>query len=460
MPTLSMLERLQRDLVRHGLFPLQERLKHHTTLADLRTLNASQWWPAGQLAAYRQAALTELLTEIAAHVPYYRELFARLGLDPADLRVDSLSDLPLLDKATIRANAEGLRSPRHPDMQRSNTGGSTGAPLKFWLTRERVSHDVAAKLRSFEWWDVTFGDRELVVWGAPHELGRQDRIRNLRDRLFRSALMPAFNMGDVQLQAYCETIRRKRPRILFGYPSAITLIAEHAARHQIDLSQIGVSVVFVTAEQLYPHQRNAITEAFGCPVANGYGARDAGFIAHECPHGNLHITAEDIIVEIVDESGVPVAPGETGEIVTTHLRNRGYPLIRYRTGDLGHLDPNPCPCGRTLPVLGAVEGRSTDFLLAADGRRVHALGLIYVLRDRKEVREFQIHQPTTDRIEVRIDCGPDSARLAPRLGAEITAQFQKILGNIAVDIEWLSPLPRPKSGKFRYVTSDPGQAHA
>ena len=455
-----MLEHLKRNLVRHGLFPLQERLKHHTTLADLRTLKASQWWPAGQLAAYRQVGLSELLTEVTEHVPYYRDLFARLGLNPADVRVDSLSDLPLLDKATIRAHAEALRSPLYPDMQRSNTGGSTGEPLIFWLTHERVSHDVAAKLRSFEWWDVTFGDRELVVWGAPHELGRQDRIRNLRDRLFRSALMPAFNMGDAQLATYCETIRRKRPRVLFGYPSAITLIAEYAARQKIDLAHLGVSVVFVTAEQLYPHQRDTISEAFGCPVANGYGARDAGFIAHECPHGSLHITAEDIIVEIVDASGSPVAPGETGEIVTTHLRNRGYPLIRYRTGDLGRLDPNPCPCGRTLPVLGAVEGRSTDFLVTQDGRRVHALGLIYVLRDLAEVREFQIHQPTADRIEVRIDVGSDGAELTGTLGPTITAEFQKVLGDIAVEIEWLSPLPRPKSGKFRYVTSEPGKAHA
>ena len=455
-----MLEHLKRNLVRHGLFPLQERLKHHTTLADLRTLKASQWWPAGQLAAYRQVGLSELLTEVTEHVPYYRDLFARLGLNPADVRVDSLSDLPLLDKATIRAHAEALRSPLYPDMQRSNTGGSTGEPLIFWLTHERVSHDVAAKLRSFEWWDVTFGDRELVVWGAPHELGRQDRIRNLRDRLFRSALMPAFNMGDAQLATYCETIRRKRPRVLFGYPSAITLIAEYAARQKIDLAHLGVSVVFVTAEQLYPHQRDTISEAFGCPVANGYGARDAGFIAHECPHGNLHITAEDIIVEIVDDSGTPVPPGVTGEIVTTHLRNRGYPLIRYRTGDLGRLDPNPCPCGRTLPVLGAVEGRSTDFLVTQDGRRVHALGLIYVLRDLAEVREFQIHQPTADRIEVRIDGGPDGAELAGTLGPTITAEFQKVLGDITVEIEWLSPLPRPKSGKFRYVTSELGKAHA
>lgn len=450
----------QRHLVRHVLFPMQERLKHHTTLKVLRSLEKSQWWSPEQLAASQANALSDLLSEIGAHVPFYRERLAGLAIAPSHLRPSDLSQLPLLDKDTIRTHAQALFSDRRLPMQASNTGGSTGEPLRFFLTRERVSHDVAAKLRSFEWWNVTFGDREMVVWGAPHELGRQDHLRRLRDHLFRSRLLPAFDMGEASLARYCTALRRYRPRVVFGYPSAIALIAEYASAHDIALDDLGVAVVFVTAEQLYPHQRNAIANAFGCPVANGYGARDAGFIAHECPEGRLHITAEDILVEIVDANGQSCPPGEPGEIVTTHLRNRGYPLVRYRTGDLGRIHPEPCPCGRCLPVLAAVEGRSTDFVLTKDGRRVHALALIYILRELSGIREFQVVQMSRDRIGIRLDPLPASEDASASMDATLRTKFREVLGDVSVEIHRQTPIPRPASGKFRYVISEVTTGHA
>ncbi len=110
-----------------------------------------------------------------------------------------------------------------------------------------------------------------------------------------------------------------------------------------------MNVAFVTAEQLFPHQKRAIAEAFGCAVANGYGGRDLGFVAHECPDGGLHVTAEDILVEIVDEDGRVLPKGEKGEIVVTHFASGDFPFVRYRTGDMGTLSEWLCPCGRGLP---------------------------------------------------------------------------------------------------------------
>ena len=78
------------------------------------------------------------------------------------------------------------------------------------------------------------------------------------------------------------------------------------------MNDLGVQVAFVTAEKLYDDQRRDIARAFGCAVANGYGSREGGFIAHQCPAGGLHITAEDIIVEVVDEAGSPLDPGRPG----------------------------------------------------------------------------------------------------------------------------------------------------
>ncbi len=116
----------------------------------------------------------------------------------------------------------------------------------------------------------------------------------------------------------------------------------------------------------------------------------------------MHITAEDIIVETIGADGRPVAAGESGEIVVTHLASRDFPFIRYRTGDFGVLDTQLCACGRGLPLLREIQGRSTDFVVAADGTLMHGLALIYVIRDLPGIAAFKIIQETTALTRVQI----------------------------------------------------------
>lgn len=443
------------------LFPLQERLKRHATVRLRHAMEASQWWPRARIEALQLQRLRTLLCDAGQHVPYYRDLFARSGFDPGALRsVAGLQRLPCLTKALIRANSDALRADDAAPLARFNTGGSSGEPLIFFIGAERVSHDVAAKWRATRWWDVDIGDREIVVWGSPIELGAQDRLRALRDRLMRTELLPAFEMSEARVGAFIARIRARRPAMLFGYPSAIAHIALRAEDRGIRLDDLGVKVVFVTSERLYEHQRAAITRIFGCPVANGYGGRDAGFIAHECPAGGMHITAEDIVVEIVDPDGRALPPGEAGEIVVTHLATRDYPFIRYRTGDVGVLDDAPCPCGRGLPLLREVQGRTTDFVVAADGTVMHGLSLIYVVRDLPGVRAFKVVQESLalTRVYLVTDEGFD-----PACCARIVQGFRQRLGaGVEVVVERVAEIPAERSGKFRYIVSrvDAAQAPA
>ncbi len=164
-------------LVSSLVFPLQERLKSHDTVRVRREMERSQWLAPEALAALQLRRLQALLRAAGAEVPYYRDLFARLGFDPAGVRsVADLQVLPLLDKATIRAHTEALKRPGARGLARFNTGGSSGEPLIFFIGKERVSHDVAAKWRATRWWDVDIGDPEIVVWGSPIELGAQDQV--------------------------------------------------------------------------------------------------------------------------------------------------------------------------------------------------------------------------------------------------------------------------------------------
>jgi phenylacetate-CoA ligase len=270
---LGLYTRLAADV----LFPLQERLKGHNTISIRRSLEKSQWWPAERLRALQLERLQALLQHANEHVPYYRALFGRLQFDPRDVK--SLSDLqalPLLTKADIRADTNALKSDRAIGLARFNTGGSSGEPLVFFIGKERVTHDVAAKWRATRWWGVDIGDPEIVVWGSPIELGAQDRVRRLRDLVFRTQLLPAFEMSEDKLDAFVAAIRATRPKMLFGYPSALAHIARHAMARGMSMDALGIRVAFVTSERLYDDQRDTIERVFGCRVANGYGGRDAG----------------------------------------------------------------------------------------------------------------------------------------------------------------------------------------
>jgi len=439
-------------LVSGVLFPLHERLKGHSSVAALHAMERSQWLSAAELEKQQLIRLRAFLVQIGTHVPYFRELFRRLDFDP--LKTGSLLDLqrlPLQGKADIRANMERLKADNAGKLERFSTGGSSGEPLIFYRGSERVSHDVAAKWRATRWWNVDIGDPEIVVWGSPIELGSQDRIRLLRDKVLRTELLSAFEMSTANLLHFTQRIRQVKPRMVFGYPSSLSLLAEYAMANGYRLDNLGIRVVFVTSERLYDHQRKVIEKAFGAPVANGYGGRDAGFIAHECPHGGMHITAEDIVVEIVGEDGQVLPAREQGEIVITHLRTGDFPFVRYPTGDVGSLSEEVCGCGRGLPLLAEIDGRSTDFVTAVDGTVLHGLALIYVLRELPQVNAFRIVQESLTTISVQI---VTDASDTERLEQTITEQFRRRLGqSLVVNFDYVSTIEREASGKFRYVVS-------
>ncbi len=415
-------------------------------------MEAVQWWSPERIAELQVQRLREFLLDVGTHVPYYRDMFARLGFVPGDTRSASdLARLPLLTKPLIRAHTDALRHAHATGLARFNTGGSSGEPLVFYIGRRRVSHDVAAKWRATRWWGVDIGDPEIVVWGSPIELGKQDHIKQWRDRMLRTQLLPAFEMSEAKVDGFIATIRQVRPRMLFGYPSALTHIASHARKRGIAMDDLGIHVAFVTSERLYDDQRATISDVFGCKVANGYGGRDAGFIAHECPVGNMHLTADDIVVEIVNDKGEVQLPGTAGEIVVTHLSTHDFPFIRYRTGDIGVLGSAACKCGRGLPLLQDLQGRSTDFVVAADGTVMHGLSLIYILRDLPGIRAFKVVQES--RAFTRVLLVAEEGFLQASVDV-IEDGFKKRLGsNVIVDVRLVDDIPAEKSGKFRYIIS-------
>lgn len=440
-------------LIKNILFPVHELVKGHKTISCLSQLEQSQWYNQEQLHKLQSDKLKDLLTYAYMNVQYYRMLFDSKKIHPDSIKTpDGLKKIPFLTKDKISKNIEMLKSKNTKNLKQSCTGGSTGAPLIFYLGKKRISYDIAAKLRATRWWGVDLGDPEIVIWGSPVELTKQDFARRIRDKLFKTRLLSAFDMGEDRILEYLDIIRKFRPRHVFGYPSSIYVFSKYAKQKNIRLDNLGVKVIFCTAENLYDYQRELISEVFNAPVANGYGGRDTGFIAHECPEAHkMHITAESIIVEIIDHKGNSLPSGHRGEIVITNLDTHDFPFIRYKTGDIGILSEGTCSCGRGLPLLKNIEGRTTDFIITQDKRIIHGLSLIYVLREIHGIKEFKIIQEETDLFTVKIVKNPVFSYESE---AVIKKGFQKGLrANVKIKFIYLPKIEAEKSGKFRYVVS-------
>jgi phenylacetate-CoA ligase len=444
---------MKRWFIWNVIFRAHECAKKHATYRYLREMEIADRFSPTELDELQRRKLRDLIEYSYAHVPYWRTRMNQLGLKPLDIRGPAdLSLLPLMRKADARANREMLRSEIAGKMASFTTGGSTGDPLIFDLAKRRVASRVACRQRTSRWWGVSFGDPELAIWGSPVELTRQDAIRNIRDRFLATRLLSAFEMNDAVMSRYLDVLESGHYVQVFGYPSALYLLCLHARREKRNLRRLGVKVAFVTGEVLFPYQREVISETLSCPVANGYGGRDSALIAHECPQGGMHVLADAVILETVDSDGRPVPEGEPGEIVITDLYSHEAPFIRYATGDIATVSSRSCPCGRALPLLERIEGRSNDVIVAEDGRIINSLALIYAVREIEGIERFRITQktPTLFHIEL-VANGLYSTTTEERIRKN---WGQLLRSAVTVTFEYPAALPLERSGKFRHVISE------
>ena len=444
---------MHRWIIWNVLFRLHESLKGHETYRFLGEMERADRFSDGELEQWQRKKLRELIDYAYLHVPYIRKHMTAAGLKPADIcEPGDLRFLPLMRKADARANRAELKSDIAGKLSSFTTGGSTGDPLIFDLSKRRVASRVACRQRTSRWWGVSTGDQELAIWGSPVELKRQDSIRNFRDRFLATRLLSAFEMNEPTMSRYLDVLQGGKWRQVFGYPSALYLLCLHAQKEGRDLRSVGVKVAFVTGEVLFPYQREVISQTLCCPVANGYGGRDSALIAHECPQGGMHILADAVILETLDPQGRPVPAGEAGEIVITDLYSHEAPFIRYATGDIGVVSSRRCGCGRALPMLERVEGRSNDTVLAPDGRIINSLALIYAVREIPGVARFRIYQKSPDRFHMQIVKNADFSQASEERIRHGWTQLMR--APVTVTFEYLAELELERSGKFRHVISE------
>lgn len=423
-------------------------------MAYLKELTEIQSWPAEKIRELQWKKLHKLLSYAYEKVPYYQRMFKDIQAHPNDIQSEhDFARLPILTKDIIRNRLQELVDPSYSGKLIVNyTGGSTGRPLKFFSAKRKEAIQNAAKMRSRGWWGLKPGDKEVYLWGNPLESKERGVLRILKDRLINVVVLSAYDMSDSQMTEYVDFILRYKPDLIYGYATALFLLAGFI--HSEFTNGIGFSpkLVVSTAEVLQDYKREMIKKAFACPVANEYGAHDgAAVIAHECPEGRMHIASDQVYLEIVNGSrNVPL--GETGDVLVTNLESYGMPFIRYKIGDTGALSDTKCQCGLGFPIMKTVTGRVNDFIVLRNGKRIHASFLNSIMMKQNNLDRFKAVQHSLGNLEIMVCLRNGSDYLNE---GEIKRQIHDQLGieNIALNFKYVQNIPAEPSGKSLYFES-------
>lgn len=446
--------------IRHLFWPLMEKYKGNHVREYLSEMRQFQYQSAEEIESVKKEKLEKLLLHSVAHVPAYRPYAEELQISMQEASWDPtvfLKKFPILTKSDFNdKSADYLSAGVDKNSLISNqTGGSTGEPTRFYLDRFTVEHYEASRWRGLGWHDIHIGDPSVMIWGASIEINQLKRRKFIwKERFLKNRIiLSAYDLKEEQLNSYLEKIRRYKPKYLYGYASALFLLAEMIIRAGRSVN-LPLQAVVSTSETLHPHQREAIHEAFGCPVVNEYGARDGGIIGFECSEGQLHIPADNCHLEIVDlSSRLPLPNGQRGLLLVTDLNNLSMPRLRYELGDIASLSDQPCSCGVNLPILDRLEGRETDIFLSTGRSYVYGAFFNRLMLKLSSFRGFQMIQHEPNRMTVKLIKHPTSYQ--PHDEFKFIESIHTSLGaDLQITVEYVDEIPRSSSGKLRYAVRE------
>ena len=402
----------------------------------------TQWLPRVELDRIVTKSLRALVDHAYGNVPYYRNVMRERNLGPGDIKtVADLTKLPVLTKEAIRDNFDSLLSSAIPQKKRilMNTGGSTGEPLKFYSTQEADEWIWASMLRARTWQGVLVNFRRAGISGTIKE--RENWERN-------EIYFPAFDISDKAFGQVAKEMVAFHPQYVTGYASYLNLLAGYLKERGIG----GISPIAVEtqSEMLFPHMKEDIEEAFQCPVFDHYGCKETTIKACDCSrHEGLHVSVENGIIETI--IGDEQVTGETGSILMTDFRNLAMPFIRYDVGDSGRISEESCSCGRSLPLMQSILGRSNDVIVLPEARLLPGEFFPHILKDVSGIIQYQVEQYSVDKIAVRIVkspsfCEDDHRRLLSNLLGWLGEEME-------VNLEYVDDISLTPTGKQKIVVS-------
>jgi phenylacetate-CoA ligase len=404
---------------------------------------------SAQWGKWQSEHLKVLLAACVNHVSYYRDNWTETQKKAA---LDGeLNFLPLLEKDPIRVNPRAFL---REDMQVRNpqvfhTSGSTGTPIASFYTIPELRQSLALReTRSARWANVSFSMPRVTFSGRmvvadPESTGPFHRFNAVEKQVYFSA----FHLRPDTAFRYVKALKHHQIQWGTGYAVSFYLLARFMLENNIPPPNL--KAIITTSEKLTSEMRTIMEQAYGCKVYEEYSTVENAIFASECECGRLHVSPDVAVVEILRPDGSACEPEEPGEVVVTTLSRMYQPLIRFRLGDIAAWDPNPCPCGRQMPVIKEVLGRVEDVVVGPDGRQMVRFHGIFI--NQPHIREGQIIQEALDRIRVKVV--PTEGFGESDVNEVIHRVRQRLGRSVDVVVEPVQSIPRTKAGKFQAVIS-------
>jgi len=418
-----------------------------SSLLDLYILRKEQWLETEELKEIQRKKLIAIIKHAYQNVKYYRKLFDRAGIRPEDVKsTEDLRKIPITARSTLQSLPRAEITAKNVDLSKCitlRTSGTQGMPLTIYFRKE----------------DKNFLD---MVWArAKLEDGQRlkDKTVTIRYSSYFARPKSWFEylgiwrktnvscLCDVKNQL--EVLEKVNPKIITGYPSSLDFLAR--ALQEQRSKKIRPRLIFTTAEPLDRDSRSLIASAFGAQLFDCYGAHELGLIAWECEKkAGYHINIDSVVVEFV-WNGKMVSPGERGKLICTNLHSFAMPFIRYEIGDVGVRSDDRCPCGRGLPLVERIEGRTNDFFKLSNGRVVSPFAMTAILRFISGITQFRLVQEKQNECLVQLVKGKGWCE---ETIDKVREELNKVLGvSIHLKVQILDEIPRDPSGKLRSIIS-------
>lgn len=390
--------------------------------------------------------LCEELFQARAHdaisrFPMYAEkVRAVMGKKPSVSERILPEQLPVWTRADQRLFFDSLPEPPVSGSFKHSTGGSSGEPVHFYITRESYEWRCAVSDRGYAWAGAEEGRKSFYVWGEPiHKTSRwKEWKRRINWRLQQRICFDSFVFDDERKRLCCRMIDKFKPYSIVGYAGNLVELALFVKRHK-DMLHWKAKTVITCAEGLQSGQRELLENVLGEEVFMSYGSREFMLIGMECSeHLGYHVMCDNVMVEIVDEHGIPVKNGESGRILITDLHNTANPFIRYEIGDVGAWyseGDRRCPCGSPFPLVARVDGRIQDFIRLPDGGTLSALFFPHLMKEFKWIHAYQVIQNSPDTITLNLITDDElqssmldevSRILSSKIGSNMRILFRKV----------------------------------
>ena len=353
--------------VNDSLFRLKYLCFRPSVFTLLRHLQASQYWSIDEFENLRRKKQEETVLHAFNNSSFYKKLYRGVGFSPEDMRQEGWFErLPIVKKEHVRDSFDEIcvqSNIRH--LVVSSTGGSTGVPVRFGYD-SRVPFE-AYGWRMLGWWGISPADDGGYVWRNPRTSRWSIALNRALWWPTRKIKLDASSMSEESLYSFINLWNRVRPPQLQGYVGAVAELALFIESHHVDF--VPPRVVWVTSAPLLPPQRVLMERVFQSPVYDQYGCCEVSHIAAQCEcGGDLHVNVERVHVEFVGDKNRPAPVEQWGRTLLTKYDDPVFPLIRYEVGDTGRWLDKTCPCGRTLPIIDRVKGRTTDMIRLPSGR--------------------------------------------------------------------------------------------